>query len=190
MKRPVSTFHDAAKRWTTFTLPPEPFLPGSGQPHPEREPRGWLAQGADWPTLEPDWDARPLASITTFLWGLDLFGLQFWWEAHIAWEELWLETRQPVRREFLQGLIQLAAAFLQHRRGRLQGRNRLLSKAQTHWHELQILSAHLKDQHQHSVKTALQALSAQLEGLKDSLLTMRLEGVLSQEALLTVGEAL
>jgi uncharacterized protein len=49
--------------------------------------------------------------------GADLFNRGLHWEAHEAWEELWLELEnQP--RLFVQGLIQVAAAghkaFVQH----------------------------------------------------------------------------
>ena len=51
--------------------------------------------------MPPPWDA--LAR------GADLFNRGLYWEAHEAWEELWLELEdQP--KLFVQGLIQVAAA--------------------------------------------------------------------------------
>jgi uncharacterized protein len=51
--------------------------------------------------MPPPWDA--LAR------GADLFNRGLYWEAHEAWEELWLELEdQP--KLFIQGLIQMAAA--------------------------------------------------------------------------------
>lgn len=42
--------------------------------------------------------------------GVSLFNRGLYWEAHEAWEELWLElSGEP--RLFVQGLIQLAAAY-------------------------------------------------------------------------------
>lgn len=46
------------------------------------------------------------------------------WEAHESWEHLWLADRSP-EREFLQGLIQLAAAYYHVRRGNARGAVRL-----------------------------------------------------------------
>jgi predicted metal-dependent hydrolase len=42
--------------------------------------------------------------------GADLFNGGQFWEAHEAWEQLWLEA-EGVDKLFLQGLIQLAAAY-------------------------------------------------------------------------------
>ncbi len=42
--------------------------------------------------------------------GADLFNRGLYWEAHEAWEELWLELEDEPRL-FIQGLIQLAAAY-------------------------------------------------------------------------------
>jgi predicted metal-dependent hydrolase len=49
----------------------------------------------------PSWDALPR--------GADLFNRGLHWEAHEAWEELWLELEDEPRL-FVQGLIQVAAA--------------------------------------------------------------------------------
>lgn len=42
--------------------------------------------------------------------GIRLFNEGLFWEAHEAWERLWLETALPEKR-FIQGLIQIAAAW-------------------------------------------------------------------------------
>lgn len=47
--------------------------------------------------------------------GISLFNRQLFWEAHEAWEEIWLEA-DGVQSEFLQGLIQCAAALLKYTR--------------------------------------------------------------------------
>jgi len=51
--------------------------------------------------VSPPWDA--LAR------GADLFNRGLYWEAHEAWEELWLELEDEPKL-FVQGLIQVAAA--------------------------------------------------------------------------------
>lgn len=42
--------------------------------------------------------------------GVELFNAGLFWESHEAWEELWLEL-EGTDKLFLQGLIQLAAAY-------------------------------------------------------------------------------
>jgi uncharacterized protein len=63
-----------------------------------------------------------------FLRGVDLFNKRKFWEAHEAWEELWLAAESDVV-QFLQGLIQLAAAYHHVQRGTLRGAVRLFDAA-------------------------------------------------------------
>jgi len=58
--------------------------------------------------------------------GLTYFNARKFFEAHEAWEELWLAEPKP-EKTFLQGLIQLAAAFHHHGRGNLRGARSLLT---------------------------------------------------------------
>ena len=51
------------------------------------------------------------------------------WHAHEVLEDLWRATRDPERRRFYQGIIQLAAAFVHAERGNMRGVQRLLAKA-------------------------------------------------------------
>jgi predicted metal-dependent hydrolase len=57
--------------------------------------------------------------------GLDAFNSGNFYEAHEHWEEVWLETPHPDKM-FLQGLIQVAAAFHHYSRSNLQGTRNLL----------------------------------------------------------------
>jgi hypothetical protein len=63
-----------------------------------------------------------------FLRGIAHFNAQEFWEAHEAWEELWLASESDLG-EFLQGMIQLAAAYHHVRRGTLRGAVRLFDAA-------------------------------------------------------------
>lgn len=63
-----------------------------------------------------------------FVRGVDLFNARKFWEAHEAWEELWLAAESDVV-QFLQGLIQLAAAYHHVQRGTLPGAVRLFDAA-------------------------------------------------------------
>ena len=55
-----------------------------------------------------------------YLKGIELFNERQLFEAHEAWEELWLELTTPDRK-FYQGLIQVAAAFLKVETGSRRG---------------------------------------------------------------------
>jgi predicted metal-dependent hydrolase len=56
--------------------------------------------------------------------GIDRFNRMEFWEAHEAWEELWLQAQSDVH-QFLQGLIQVAAAYHHVKRGTFPGAVRL-----------------------------------------------------------------
>ena len=61
-----------------------------------------------------------------FRLGIALFNARKFFEAHEAWEELWLVEVEP-EKTFLQGLIQVAAAFHHHGRGNRRGTQSLLA---------------------------------------------------------------
>ena len=60
-----------------------------------------------------------------FQQGLEAFNSRHFFEAHEHWEEVWLETPNP-EKKFLQGLIQVAAAFHHHSRANDLGCRKLL----------------------------------------------------------------
>jgi hypothetical protein len=60
--------------------------------------------------------------------GVERFNRQEFFEAHEEWETIWLAHRGPAR-EYLKGLIQLAAALHHHRRGNSRGAARLFASA-------------------------------------------------------------
>jgi uncharacterized protein len=60
--------------------------------------------------------------------GLEAFNSSRFFEAHELWEDLWRETPEPDKK-FLQGLIQVAAAFHHHSRANLLGTQRQLQRA-------------------------------------------------------------
>ncbi len=66
--------------------------------------------------------------VPIFRRGVDLFNARKFWEAHEAWEELWLAAESDLV-QFLQGLIQLAAAYHHVQRGTLRGGVRLFDAA-------------------------------------------------------------
>ncbi len=57
--------------------------------------------------------------------GLEQFNAGHFFDAHETWEEIWLRSAEP-EKTFLQGIIQIAAAFHHYGRGNLQGTRSLL----------------------------------------------------------------
>ncbi len=60
-----------------------------------------------------------------FAHGVALFNSRHFFEAHEAWEEIWLHT-EPPEKTFLQGLIQVTAAFHHHMKANPRGLKSLL----------------------------------------------------------------
>jgi uncharacterized protein len=59
-----------------------------------------------------------------FIEGIEHFNAERFWEAHESWEQLWLAAESDVE-QFLQGLIQVAAAYHHVKRGTYSGAIRL-----------------------------------------------------------------
>jgi predicted metal-dependent hydrolase len=66
--------------------------------------------------------------VTHFRAGLNHFNAGEFWDAHESWETIWLEAESDVHL-FLQGLIQLAAAYHHVKRGTYSGGLRLFDAA-------------------------------------------------------------
>jgi hypothetical protein len=93
---------------------------GSGLPHPRRHPDGH-SFGTPEPAPSPLDPAR-WRECAEYLHGIDLFNRGFYWEAHEAWEAVWVGAgrKGPVA-ELARGLIKLAAAGVKVRQGRPGG---------------------------------------------------------------------
>ncbi len=92
------------------TFPSYRFTPGV-TPHPRRDPQGHAyGKPEERPAYLPPerWRENDL-----YLYGVDLYHQGYLWESHEAWESLWhLTGKEDVEGQFLQGLIQNAAALL------------------------------------------------------------------------------
>jgi uncharacterized protein len=105
-------------------LPDQPFpsyayVPGH-TPHPTRDADGH-SYGAEFETPEPP-DPEEWRACRDYLYGIDLFNHGFYWEAHEAWEGLWVAcNRRGPTATYLQALINLAAAGFKARRGSARG---------------------------------------------------------------------
>ena len=70
---------------------------------------------------------RPAAPAAAFARGMRQFNAREFWHAHESWEAIWLRASQQ-EKTFLQGLIQISAAFYHHRRGNRIGTRSLLRR--------------------------------------------------------------
>lgn len=81
-------------------MPAYRFVPGR-HPHPTRSAQGHGVKGVS--SLNPR---------EAWLYGIDLFNARYFWEAHEAWEKVWLDAPDGSRgRDVVKGLIQIAAAL-------------------------------------------------------------------------------
>src|ERR1700687_2172254 len=88
-------------------LPPYSFVPGQS-PHPISDPAGHSFGKK--PCLFPNLDPKGWQTSNPYLYGIDLFNLQYYWESHEQWEGLWHASgRSGVVADYLKGLIHLAA---------------------------------------------------------------------------------
>lgn len=109
----------ATTRLTNLPLPAVPFLPGR-----TARPASFEIE-LDEAALAPElWRAN-----TTWLFGVDLYNHGFAWEAHEAWETLWLRARDPRQRSFVRALVQCAASALKRALGEPSGSQRLAERA-------------------------------------------------------------
>ncbi|REJ93100.1 MAG: DUF309 domain-containing protein [Planctomycetota bacterium] len=109
-------------------LPRYTHVPGTGTPHPYRDPRGHsYNRRPGTPTaLEQDrW-----AENRSYLLGLDYFNLGFYWEANDEWDRLLRASgpETPVG-QFLKGLVKLAAAGIKVREESIHGVRRHAASA-------------------------------------------------------------
>lgn len=77
---------------------------------------------------DPDAGSSFILSRSALLPGLHLFNSHHFWHAHEAWEEHWLQAAGEPK-IFLQGLIQLAAAYHHVQRGTFRGGARLFESS-------------------------------------------------------------
>jgi hypothetical protein len=114
-------------RYSARPFPPYRFVAGLN-PHPRRSPKGHSYGTAEVPPPRhpPDrWKENQ-----EYLYGIDLFNYAYWWECHEALEGLWhLTGHTGAEAQFLQGIIQVAAANLKRHVGTLDGARRLAREA-------------------------------------------------------------
>ena len=110
-------------RYSTLPFPVYRFVPGRS-PHPRRDPRGHAYGAPDLPP--PRVTPERWRENDVYLQGIDLYNYAYWWECHEALEGLWhLTGHEGLEAQFLQGIIQTAAANLRRFVGSPEGARRL-----------------------------------------------------------------
>lgn len=102
-------------RYSDRPFPPYRFVPGE-TPHPHRDPEGY-AHGEPAAAIG-DWSATEWGDLEPWLYAVDLFNHGYWWACHEVLEALWHAAGRSTRRaRFVQGILQVAAAYLNRSRG-------------------------------------------------------------------------
>lgn len=121
--------------FTQMSLPAYTHIPGV-TPHPIGDPRGHSFGQSHPPGPAPDWQS--LTEHGLFQHGRRLFNAGYYWEAHEAWEGVWIAAgRTGLVADYVKGLIKLAAAGVKVREGSPTGALRHLARAE----ELFLLTA-------------------------------------------------
>ncbi len=124
--RPGEDSDPALRHCPNHPFPEYAFVPGM-HPHPKSDPQGHSYGDND---AEVPCDAEHPTFREEFLFGIDLFNAGFYWEAHEAWESLWIACgRRGHWATSLQGLIKLAAAGVKVREGNAIGVSRHATRA-------------------------------------------------------------
>ena len=102
-----------AMRHSSRDFPSYRYVPGL-HPHPTNSPKGH-SYGED-DGDHNKWDSNLWKDNDDYLFGIDLYNYHYYWEAHEAWEGLWIASvRNSSEHRFLQGLIKVGAALLKIR---------------------------------------------------------------------------
>ena len=106
----------APPRYSARPLPPYRHVPGE-TPHPRRD-AGGHSRSAPEPACEA-WDPAAWRDVELWLHAVDLFNEGYFWECHEALEALWHAAgRTSPGARFVQGLVLVAAAYLNRVRGK------------------------------------------------------------------------
>ena len=96
-------------RYTTIPLPRYRHVPGM-TPHPISDKNGHSYGKRNeniQRIFESDWQSNEL-----YLYAIDLFNYKYFWETHEALEDLWKIEDDSNTKLFLQGVIQISAAYV------------------------------------------------------------------------------
>ncbi len=98
------------QRYSKISFPKRRYLPGQGL-HPDKDPQG--SHIPEIPYSQIKFSFESWQKSEQYLYAIDLFNYQYFWEAHEVLEGLWVEIgRETTAGVFLQGIIQVSAALL------------------------------------------------------------------------------
>ncbi len=109
-------------------LPRYTHIPGSGTPHPYRDPRGHSYNRR--PQNPKGLKENAWAENRSYLMALDYFNMGFYWEAHDEWERLLRATgADTLCGLFVKGLVKMGAAGIKVREESIHGVRRHAASA-------------------------------------------------------------
>lgn len=122
-------------RYTNFSLPAWRYIP-KYEIHPNKNPHiehiPWL------PDTTMKFSVKSWQKSERYLYAIDLFNHQYYWEVHEVLEKLWMETgKKSPEGIFIQGIIQLSIALLKKIQSNTKGTLRLTKKALPKLHSQQ-----------------------------------------------------
>lgn len=113
-------------RYTNLDLPDYKYIPGNGL-HPKKRKCEHIPIIKE---QEIAFEMENWSSSLRYLYAIDLFNEQYYWEMHEVLEHIWLQFgRKSLIGQFLQGLIQLSIALLKKSKENKNGMHRLKEKA-------------------------------------------------------------
>ena len=77
------------QRYSSIDFPPYRYVPGI-HPHPTNSPEGHSYDIDD--GEHKKWDSDLWKNNEDYLLGIDLYNYHYYWEAHEAWEGLWIAS--------------------------------------------------------------------------------------------------
>ena len=101
-------------------------MPGQGL-HPDKDPQG--SHIPKIPSSKTKFSAELWQESEKYLYAIDLFNHQYFWEAHEVLEGLWINIgRETPTGVFVQGIIQISAGLLKEIQSNHKGALRLANK--------------------------------------------------------------
>ncbi len=123
------------QRYTSFSLPACRYIPKYNV-HPKKNPQ--IEHIPRLPDTTLKFSAQNWQKSERYLYAIDLFNYQYYWEVHEVLEKLWLETgKKSTEGIFIQGIIQLAVALLKGIESNATGVSQLTKKALPKLHSQQ-----------------------------------------------------
>ncbi len=98
------------QHYSKISFPKRRYMPGQSL-HPDKDPQG--SHIPEIPSSTIKFSAESWQKSEKYLYAIDLFNYQYFWEAHEVLEGLWVDVgRETQTGIFVQGIIQVSAALL------------------------------------------------------------------------------